>query len=555
MEEIAAAAGVSRMTLHRRGLTREGLLDALREALVAEEREALWPALDRDAAADASGSVLALSALCEVSERNLAVLPALADDVRDEVWHEPGDGALTRGEFTAPFRRLLEDGAADGSLAPPGDLDELATVLYNQVSWTYRHLRTGHRWTPERARSARRRARRAGRLGLMAVAASRGRIDRRGIGMLAFGHLSVDLVQGAVPPLLPFLVRERGYSYAAAGSLLLFSSLGSSLLQPLLGAIADRVRASWLMPAGPALAAVGIGLVATTDSYLATGAALGVASIGVAMYHPEAVRFADYVSRASGRRGAGMSMFAVGGISGWALGPAIVTPAVLIFGLPGIALVAIIPLVAALLLWTQLELRRAVPARARLVGERAGRQGGAAREPLGGLQARRRVPPRCARACSSGCRPTCRCTSGRCCTRARAARTSSARCCSRRVRSARSSAGASPIATASAGSSSGRSRSRRRSSPALPLVSAPGVFILMGLIGLTMEANFYPLALAAQNAVPRHVGFSAGVTLGVSIGIGAGHLGAARRARRLPGPAGGGGRDRGDRDPGLRASR
>jgi AcrR family transcriptional regulator len=153
MQEIAAAAGVSRMTLHRRGLTREGLLDALREALVAEEREALWPALT------ASGSgrdrlVLALSALCDVSEHNLAVLPALADDVRDEVWHEPGEGALTRGEFTAPFRRLLEDGAADGSLNPPGDLDELATVLYNQVSWTYRHLRSGHRWTPERARSA-----------------------------------------------------------------------------------------------------------------------------------------------------------------------------------------------------------------------------------------------------------------------------------------------------------------------------------------------------------------------------------------------------------------
>ncbi len=57
---------------------------------------------------------------------------------------------------------------------------------------------------------------------------------------------------------------------------------------------------------------------------------------------------------------------------------------------------------------------------------------------------------------------------------------------------------------------------------ALTFVSAPVVFILMGLIGLTMEANFYPLALAAQNAVPRHVGFSAGVTLGVSIGIGAG---------------------------------
>jgi AcrR family transcriptional regulator len=153
MEDIAERAGVSRMTLHRRGLTRDGLLDALRETLVAEERDAMWPALT------ASGSgrerlALALATLCALSERNLEVLPALDLDVREELWHEPGDDALTRPEFTAPVRRLLEDGAADGSLDPRGDLDELATVLYNQVSWTYRHLRTGHRWSRERAERA-----------------------------------------------------------------------------------------------------------------------------------------------------------------------------------------------------------------------------------------------------------------------------------------------------------------------------------------------------------------------------------------------------------------
>ncbi len=37
-----------------------------------------------------------------------------------------------------------------------------------------------------------------------------GRIDRRGIGVLAAGHACADLCQGAVPALLPFLVVERG---------------------------------------------------------------------------------------------------------------------------------------------------------------------------------------------------------------------------------------------------------------------------------------------------------------------------------------------------------
>jgi FSR family fosmidomycin resistance protein-like MFS transporter len=350
--------------------------------------------------------------------------------------------------------------------------------------------------------------------------AAPGRIDRRGIGLLAFGHLSVDLVQGSVPPLLPFLVSQRGYSYAAAGSLLLFSSLGSSLLQPLLGAIADRVRATWLMPAGPALAAVGIGLVALTDSYLATGAALCVASVGVAMYHPEAVRFASYVSTAGGRRGVGMSMFAVGGISGWALGPAIVTPAILIFGLPGMALVAIIPLVASLLLWTQLgyveqyrPARLSAEARRAAADDDPSRWGaftlaaGAATSRTGvqfGLQAF--VPLYLWRV----------------------------------LHTSQGSANLVGTVLLAAGAGGallgGRIADRHGFRPlvvwslaiaapfvvALTFVPAPLVFVLMAFIGLTMEANFYPLALAAQNAIPRHVGFSAGVTLGVSIGIGAG---------------------------------
>lgn len=55
--------------------------------------------------------------------------------------------------FTEPVRRLLADGAADGSLRVP-DPEQTATVLFNLVGHAYRHLRIGHGWEPERARPA-----------------------------------------------------------------------------------------------------------------------------------------------------------------------------------------------------------------------------------------------------------------------------------------------------------------------------------------------------------------------------------------------------------------
>ena len=159
--------------------------------------------------------------------------------------------------------------------------------------------------------------------------------------MLATGHLWADFLQGAVPALLPFLIAERGYSYAAAGALVLASSVGSSLIQPIFGAVSDRLGLPWLMPAGLALGGAGLASVGLTEAYPATVAAVAVSGLGVAAFHPEGARYANYVSR--GERGRGMSMFSLGGNAGFALGPLLVTPAVLAFGLHG-TLLAVIPL-------------------------------------------------------------------------------------------------------------------------------------------------------------------------------------------------------------------
>jgi AcrR family transcriptional regulator len=150
LERISAEAGVSRMTLHRRGLSKKEIVRAIAERLEADYREAMWPALvargnGRERLRDA------LERLCDVTERNLALLAALSAASRDAIYHESGPGALTRKVFVEPLERLLLDGAADGSLAEL-DAEETATVLFNVVGHTYTHLRVGHEWTPERAR-------------------------------------------------------------------------------------------------------------------------------------------------------------------------------------------------------------------------------------------------------------------------------------------------------------------------------------------------------------------------------------------------------------------
>jgi FSR family fosmidomycin resistance protein-like MFS transporter len=173
------------------------------------------------------------------------------------------------------------------------------------------------------------------------VSAASTDLDRRGLGLLGFAHLSVDLCQAATPALLPFFVDRRGYSYAAAGALVFAATVGSSFIQPLFGHAADRLKLPWLMPGGVLLAGAGIGLAGVASSYALTFFAIALSGVGVAAFHPEGARHANYASGASKARG--MSLFALGGNAGFALGPALTTGCVLALGLPGTLLVAVVP--------------------------------------------------------------------------------------------------------------------------------------------------------------------------------------------------------------------
>lgn len=182
---------------------------------------------------------------------------------------------------------------------------------------------------------------------------------------LSGGHLSVDFASGAVPALLPFLTDEFDLSYTAAAALMLAVLVSSSLLQPLFGLWSDRRGAMWLLPGGVLLAGVGTGLGSVASSYALVVVLFFAAGVGIAAYHPEGAKFAAY---ASGRkRASGMSYFNIGGNSGYALAPILITPLVIWVGLEG-ALIAMTPVLA-----YAVVMLRVLPALRRLAPARSGR--------------------------------------------------------------------------------------------------------------------------------------------------------------------------------------
>jgi FSR family fosmidomycin resistance protein-like MFS transporter len=177
-------------------------------------------------------------------------------------------------------------------------------------------------------------------------------LDRPLLARLSCGHAAADLCQGAVPALIPFFVIQRGWSYAAAGLLVLAMTVGSSIVQPLFGAVADRLEIRWLMPGGVLLAGIGIALAGVVSSYALTVLVVAISGLGVAAFHPEGARYANHAS--GSRRGAGMSFFSVGGNVGFALGPMFVTPLVLVFGLSGTLALVVPPAIVSVVLFRSL---------------------------------------------------------------------------------------------------------------------------------------------------------------------------------------------------------
>jgi FSR family fosmidomycin resistance protein-like MFS transporter len=181
---------------------------------------------------------------------------------------------------------------------------------------------------------------------------------------VSFGHAIHDTYSGFLAPLLPLLMEKLAITNTQIGLLLLFMRW-PSLLQPLIGHLADRYGARYFIIFTPALTAAMMSLLGVAPNYTALAVMLGIVGLSAASLH--AVGPAIIGRVAGGNMGRGTGMWMVGGELGRTIAPIAVVAAVSLLTLEGMGVVMVIGIAATLVLLVQFK---DVPVAVRETGEK-----------------------------------------------------------------------------------------------------------------------------------------------------------------------------------------
>lgn len=150
--------------------------------------------------------------------------------------------------------------------------------------------------------------------------------------MLSASHFIHDVYSSFLSPLLPLLIEKLSMTLTQAGFLSTVMQV-PALLNPYVGAMADRISVRYFIILAPAMTAIPMSLIGVAPNYGVLLLLLFVSGISVSVFHVPAPVM---VSRLSGLQvGKGMSFFMTGGEFARTVGPMIAVGAVSVMGLEG----------------------------------------------------------------------------------------------------------------------------------------------------------------------------------------------------------------------------
>jgi FSR family fosmidomycin resistance protein-like MFS transporter len=155
---------------------------------------------------------------------------------------------------------------------------------------------------------------------------------------VSLGHALNDVYTSFLPPLLPSLIAKLALSNTQAG-LLAFMQSTPSLLQPVIGHLADRASLRYFVILLPAVAATAMSLLGVAPHYAVVALLVIIAGLSSAGFHASAPAMAGRLS--GWRLGRGLGFWIVGGYLGFAVGPILVTSTVNLLTLRGTPWLAI----------------------------------------------------------------------------------------------------------------------------------------------------------------------------------------------------------------------
>ena len=169
-------------------------------------------------------------------------------------------------------------------------------------------------------------------------------VRNRALATLMLGHFTNDMLAGVLPILYPLLQDRFDLDNAAIGFVTLAYTSTSSLFQPVFGHISDRHGRRWFAPATLLWSACFVAAYGFADSYGMMLMLAALAGIGSGAFHPVGAASAAAVTDERAKNTA-MSLYTVGGTSGWAIGPLVMAALLTLFGSGG-SLALLVPGIA-----------------------------------------------------------------------------------------------------------------------------------------------------------------------------------------------------------------
>ncbi|MBT5877419.1 MAG: MFS transporter [Candidatus Latescibacteria bacterium] len=177
--------------------------------------------------------------------------------------------------------------------------------------------------------------------------------------LLTFVHFLTDCYSSLLSPLLPVLIIKLDLSLTMAGALGAVALLTSSLFQPMMGILGDRMKKRYFIIVGPLFAAIFMSSVGLAPNFNILVVLVLLGGFGTASFHPQSVSMAGDVS--GKRRGLGVSLFIGGGTLGLAVSPLVSTWYVDRFGIESLIWLAVPTVFAVILMARSLPITNPSP--------------------------------------------------------------------------------------------------------------------------------------------------------------------------------------------------